>query len=291
MAATVIIWATNNVIVKAVLDRLDPLAFVAARFTLVTLMLLTWLRFRRSPLGVDRQDWPLFLFCGLSGFAVSNVLFTLALDHGSAFSAAVLVALGPVFALLIAAAIRIERVLRVQWLGIGCALLGVGLFAGERLAGKSPVAGDLLAVGSAATFAAYSLATRRIVRRYGSPLVTCWLAAIGGIATLPVTVPRVRDQDWGALGAGGWTAILYSSALSMLLAYTIWGWAIERRGVGRTVPYLYLVPILSGALAMLFLDERISLVQGLGAATILTGVALARRAAPIPAISSSRRDP
>jgi hypothetical protein len=42
---------------------------------------------------------------------------------------------------------------------------------------------------------------------------------------------------------------LYASALSMLLAYTPWAWGIVRSGVGRTVPYLFLVPIVSGVAA------------------------------------------
>jgi drug/metabolite transporter (DMT)-like permease len=67
----------------------------------------------------------------------------------------------------------------------------------------------------------------------------------------------------------------------MLLAYTIWGWAIERRGVARTVPYLYLVPILTGLFSLFFLDERFTRFKVAGAALVLAGVGLARRRAGV----------
>ncbi len=62
----------------------------------------------------------------------------------------------------------------------------------------------------------------------------------------------------------------------MLAAYVAWAWAIERRGVGRTVPYLYLVPIATGILAAIFLGERFGPLKTLGALLVLAGVALAR---------------
>jgi drug/metabolite transporter (DMT)-like permease len=63
----------------------------------------------------------------------------------------------------------------------------------------------------------------------------------------------------------------------MLVAYTLWGWAIERRGVGRTVPYLYLIPVFTGVLALIFLHETPSLSQLMGTVLVFAGIGLARR--------------
>ncbi|MDQ3780335.1 MAG: EamA family transporter [Chloroflexota bacterium] len=62
----------------------------------------------------------------------------------------------------------------------------------------------------------------------------------------------------------------------MLNASTIWSWAIEQRGVGRTVPYLFLVPIETGVLAALLPRERFGLIKLAGALLILLGTALVR---------------
>jgi drug/metabolite transporter (DMT)-like permease len=62
----------------------------------------------------------------------------------------------------------------------------------------------------------------------------------------------------------------------MLLAYTIWGWAIQRRGVARTALFLYLIPVITGVLSMFFLGESFGVIKVLGALLVLGGVLLAR---------------
>jgi drug/metabolite transporter (DMT)-like permease len=276
MLAVALVWAGNNVIVKDALDVLAPLPYVLGRFLIVAVLLFAWLGARGTDPRIGRADWPLLLFAGLSGMAVYNLLFTVALERTSAFSVALLAAFGPIFALLFAAVLGIERVRPWQWVGVGVAVAGVAVFVGEGLRGATPAAGDWLSLVAAASFAAYGLATRPLVRRYPAPVVTAWSAVIGLVAAVPVALPAAAEQDWAGVGLRGWGALFYSSAISMLLAYTAWTWAIERRGVGRTVPYLYVVPIATGAFAALFLGETFGVLKLGGALLVLAGVALTR---------------
>ncbi len=272
------IWAGNNVLTKSILnDRLSPYSYVALRFLIVTLLLFGWLRWRKTPLHIRREDIPQFILTGITGYAAYNLLFIVGLAHTSAFSAAIIVSLGPVFTLLIASALKLERVRPVQWLGVACAFLGTAVFVGNKLATGRPATGDALNLLAAVCFAVYGLATRPVVRSYGSQVVTAWSVLIGLAAVLPVTFPALLRQDWAHVGFRGWIAIAYAGAISMLVAYTLWGWAIERRGVGRTVPYLYLIPVITGVLAFIFLDEAPSISQVAGTLLVFVGIALARR--------------
>lgn len=281
MAAVVLIWAVNNVVVKAVLDELDPLAYLLARFVIVVLLVFAWLGARRGLPRPRREDVARFFVAGLSGYAVYNALFTVGLARTSAFSVAVLISLGPVFTLLFATLLGTERARGGQWLGAAVAAGGVALFVGDKAAaggaaeGYSPV-GDLLSLVAAAAFAVYSLATAPLVDRYGAPAATAWSALVGLVAIAPFSLPAAARQDWAGLGLGAWGSLLYASAVSMLLAYSLWAWAIARRGVGRTVPYLFLVPVVTGTLAALFLGERFGALKVGGAALVLVGTAIVR---------------
>lgn len=283
MLVTVVIWAANNIIVKRALGQIDPRAYVFGRFAIVVVPLFAWLLYRRVPMAIRRDDVLLFCFTGITGYAAYNLLFTIALDHTTAFSTALLVSLGPVITLLFAASIGSERIRSVQWIGVACSTAGVALFVGEKLAGGTPVLGDALSLIGAVCFSAYSLATLPLVRRYGSPVVTAWSALIGLVLSLPITLPAVVDQNWGTVDLSGWASLVYSSIMSMLVAYTIWGWAIERRGVGRTVPYMYLIPILAGVFSVWVFDESFGLLKLFGGALVLVGVAIARRSRSLPA--------
>jgi drug/metabolite transporter (DMT)-like permease len=279
MLVVAVVWALNNVFTKAVLnERIDPLPYVFCRFALVTVLLFGWLRARRVDLRIRREDYRQFLLAGLTGYAAYNLLWVLGLSRTTAFSAAILISLGPIFTMIFAAALRLERVRAVQWLGVACGFVGVALFVGEKLADGRPAWGDLLNLVGAACFAIYSLATRPLIHRYGAPAVTAWSVVIGLIAVTPITLGAMADQDWGRVGLTGWAALFYAGAFSMLLGYTLWGWAIKRRGVGRTVPFLFLIPIVTGVLSALFLDERLTVFKLAGALLVLVGVGLARRA-------------
>lgn len=284
MLLTALIWAGNNVIVKDAVANIDPIAYVVARFALVVGLLFPLLMTRAGSLRVSRQDWPLLLLSGVAGFAVYNVLFTVALTSTSAFSAALLISMGPAFTMLVASILGMEQVRRLQWVGIGIAIAGVGIFVGNKLRGEAPALGDGLTLLAAASFSVYSLASRRLTARSGAPAITAWSALVGLLAMLPFAMSNVRAQDWIGIGPAGWGAMLYSSALSMLLAYSIWTWAIGQRGVGRAVPYLYLVPILTGIMAASLQGEQFGPLKLLGAAVTLLGLALTRyRVAKLPA--------
>jgi drug/metabolite transporter (DMT)-like permease len=227
-----------------------------------------------------------FVIVGVSGFGAYNLLFVGGLARTSAFSAAVIISLAPVFTLLLAAVLRIETVRLVQWIGVLLSFFGILIFVGEKLVHNRPAAGDALNLLAAASFAVYGLSTQRIVPRYGAQVATAWSAAIGLVAVVPFTLPAAFDEDWDSWRWQGWIAVLYAAIVSMLLAYTLWSWAIGKGGAGRTVPYLFLIPVFTGVMAMIFLGDTIGRYQIIGAGFALAGVALARvpvRSSQVPA--------
>lgn len=136
----------------------------------------------------------------------------------------------------------------------------------------------MLSLLAAAAFAVYSLTARPLVMRYGATMATAWSALVGLLMVFPFGWAATREQQWTGLSVDAWASLAFASVVSMLIAYTIWSWAIERCGVSRTVPYLFLVPIGTGVLAALLLGERFGLPKIAGALLVLLGTALVRLA-------------
>ena len=276
MLLTVFIWAGNNIITKGIVDIIAPLPYVFCRFLFGVLIIFSLYKIRGDIPTIPRSDFKWFLLTGLTGYALYNALFTAGLKYTTAFSTAVMISSAPLLTSVLARLLGIEKMSKPQWLGFVLSLVGVMVFVSDKLIDGNPAWGDLLSFLAAISFAIYSLATRPIVQRHGSLMVTAWSSLIGLAMIAPFAAIPMARQDWGTLGFPGWGALLYSSALSMLLAYTIWGWAIQQGGVARTALFLYLIPVLTGLLSCLFMNENFGAVKIFGAGLVLGGVALGR---------------
>lgn len=279
MLAVVLMWAVNNVLIKITVDQLSPLAYVLGRFVIVTALVWAWIAWRGMPARIATHDVPLLIIVGVTGFGVYNALFTVGIERTSAFSAALLLSLSPVFTVIFARIAGIERLSPAQWVAIALAVLGVVLFVGDKLRGEGPGAGtigDLLSMLAALSFAIYSLAARPLTSRYGATVTTAWAVAIGLAAVAPWGVPAARQQAWLDLSPVVWVSLLYAAVISMLAGYTLWSWTIARAGVTHTVPYLFLAPVVTGVISAVALGERFGLLKLAGAVMVLIGTTLVR---------------
>ena len=86
----------------------------------------------------------------------------------------------------------------------------------------------------------------------------------------------ISATDWAHVGMGGWLALLYSSIISMGVAYIFWYRGLRILGATRTAVYSNLQPIIALLVAWAFLGENPTIFQGVGAVTIIAGVFLTR---------------
>ena len=279
MIAVVLMWAANNIFIKTTVDELPPLPYVVGRFVIVILLVWAWIGWRRTPVAIWPRDLPLLLLAGVSGFGLYNALFTVGMERTSAFSAALLMSLSPVFTLLLARLMGIERPTGAQWLAVALAAAGVAVFVADKLRGETlggSIAGDALCLVASLSFAVYSLAARPLTTRYGALVTTAWAVVVGLVAIGPWGFPAAASEPWRQLSLPVWGSLLYSAAVSMLIGYSLWSWAIARGGVARTVPYLFLVPVLTGMISALALGETFTPLKIGGALMVLIGTALVR---------------
>jgi drug/metabolite transporter (DMT)-like permease len=100
--------------------------------------------------------------------------------------------------------------------------------------------------------------------------------AIGSAVYAPGALLWLRDVDLGRVSASAWAGIVYSALFSLVAAYVIWYTAVHKLGGGRTSMYSNIVPMVAMTVAALVLGEPLTTTKLLGAAAILSGVALTR---------------
>jgi drug/metabolite transporter (DMT)-like permease len=292
MLGVVLMWAANNIVIKVTVGVLPPLPFVVARFLIVIALVWAWILVRRIPARIAARDIPLTLLSGISGFGIYNALFTIGMERTSAFSVAILVSLSPIFTMILARLMGIERPTRAQWLAVALSAAGVAVFVGDKMRAEgigAATLGDLFGLIAALAFAIYSLAARPLTFRYGATVTTGWSVLVGLAAIAPWGMPAALAEPWERLTLPVWGALFYAAAIAMLVGYTLWAWAIARAGVTRTVPYLFLIPVITGVVSATALGETFSPGKLAGALMVLIGTTLVRvlgRGARAPAKAS-----
>ena len=280
LVAANVIWSLNYATTKYAFERWSPIAFSGLRFATAGIALALFVRWREGGLGVDRSDVRLVVLCGIVGIFLNQLTFTYAVDYTAAANVALILAAAPAFAAVFAVMLAHERVRPAHWLALGVSLVGVGLVVvgGSDLAGFS-LRGDLLAVGAALTWAAYTVMLRPLLGRYSAIRISALVILVGAVIMAPVTVVQVANQDFDSLRRLDWAAWLYSTIGPLLVTNWLYFRALHRVGAARATLYMYLQPFLGAVFAAWLLGEKLVAVQLIGGGVIVGGVALGRAVA------------
>jgi O-acetylserine/cysteine efflux transporter len=132
-----------------------------------------------------------------------------------------------------------------------------------------------LALTSAVCWAGYTALVGRLGRT--DALVTTALTS--GIGTAAVGLIAVPTQHWTGLVDASprtWLATLWAGGMAIGCAYVVWSLVLRRLPPATALPFNYLTPLFSLSVAALVLGEAITLPVAVGAACVLTGVALSQ---------------
>jgi len=285
----VAVWGANFAVQKALFGVLPPAAFLFARYLLMpccAALLLLHVNGGRW-LHLPRADAIRLAGLGVLAHTVHVSLVTFGIHWSTAFSSALIMACGPVFTLLILHWAGLERLTRGQVGGVALACVGVLAFLSDKLAGRQWAAtgGDLMMLFAASLFSYYTVMSKPLIQRHGGVVVMAYATLAGSPLIVLLGLPAALDAPWARMGWLHWGLLLWASIVSAFFGWLAWGWVNERRGVGRTAPLQYLMPLVAGTVAWWATGERFTAVKLGGAALTLAGVALAQFA------SRDARDP
>lgn len=289
MLLVILIWGVNFTATKLGLRDFPPLVFTAVRFLLASLLVAIVLQRADGGLRLPASVGRLTVL-GIIGNSIYQTLFVLGLSRTTATNSSLVLASMPAMVAALGAASGTERLTRNGRRGLILASLGVLLVVaahGVELSART-IVGDVLTLLAVVCWAVFTLGVRRLAAPLSPFAITAWTTILGTPLLVAVAVPGLIRMRWSGVSAGGWGALLYSSLLSLVVAYVLWNRSIRVVGSNRTAVFACMTPLVAMGTAMLVLGERPRLVQIAGGAMILAGVLLSQRApaprdAPSPA--------
>ena len=285
LLATVSIWAFNFTVTRYVLTHgFEPLAYSTIRYAAATLIFVPLAYGLEGSLSIRRAHIGLILAAAVLGVWLNQIAFNYALTYTTASTGALIMGTLPIFTALIASAFGVER-LSARFVAAGTvAFGGVALVAagsGGELSGD--LAGILLMLATAATWAGYSVALAPLMRRYSAFRISAVVLGIGFVPLLASGIQQVVTQDY-SLEPLVWLCLAFAVLGPLVLTNFLWFTAIDRVGPSRATLATNLQPFLAAVFALVILSERMTWLQVAGGVAIGAGILLARRrAVPAPA--------
>ena len=278
LLGTAVFLGTNPVAVKYAVGYVPPLPFAALRFVLAGLVLWALLRLFDPKGRLRREDFWAMAGLGVVGVALNNLAFTFGVSMTSASNTALVVATAPLWGMVLGFVLGWERPKLRGVLGMGIALLGVGVIVYRGLGtGGTSLPGDLLVMAAAACWGSYAVLSLPLLKRYSPLAVAGYTMLFGGLAVLPLASLGLLRMDWGAVSAGGWAAFAYSALVVAALGFASWQRGVSRIGANRMLVYQYLITLVGVAAGVVLFSEGFGIDKAIGAAILLAGVYLARR--------------
>jgi drug/metabolite transporter (DMT)-like permease len=250
-----------------------PLAYATERYFAATALFwgFTWQRERTFRVRLSDAQLigiaALLIFCNQLCFVYSAKLT-------NASTLALMLGATPIFAGVIAYAFGFERVGGTFWVAAAIAFVGVGFVAGGGVSGN--VGGDLLGIGTAATWAAYSVAIAPLMRRYSPFRISALVLALGWLPLALVSIPELSAQGYGTFGWKLWLSFGYAVVGPLFLTNILWFTAIARVGPSRATLYTTIQPFFAVLFAILLLSEHLNRWDIVGAVAIAAGITLER---------------
>jgi drug/metabolite transporter (DMT)-like permease len=283
----VTLWALNFTVTKYVLSHgFRPLAYSGVRYGAAALVFAGITFARERSLAVRLRDVPV-LIAPAVGFLLLNQLgYVYSIDYTTASTVALILGSTPVFVALFALASGLERPSRAFWLGAAASFAGVALIAAGGEGGLSGnLKGDLLAVMTAATWGAYSIAIAPLMRRYSPYRISAVVLLFTWGGLLIAGSPQLAKQDFH-LGWLVWVCFAFAVLGPLVTTNVLWFTSIDRVGPSRASLFVNIQPFFGAVFALLILSEHLGPLQIVGGFAIAAGIALERRARA-PAVTAA----
>jgi drug/metabolite transporter (DMT)-like permease len=277
-------WASGFVLGKVALREMTPLAVGAWRYVVATVLLLPLIaRGRRRGhtrlADVRGAALPLGVMVCFGGI-LYPWLFLAALARTSATNTSLLIALNPVLTLLLTPLVG-ERLARLRLYGAALAFGGAILVIGRgdlaALLALRVDAGDLLALGAAACWATFNLASRSVVERIPASTANFAVYAGGAAALCLLGASEHPGAQLSHASGAAIAALAGMALLSSVIAGQLFLIGVRAAGVGRAVIFIYLVPVLTALSSAVVLGESLSAAQLVGGSAVLVGLVVATR--------------
>lgn len=275
----VVFWGWTFVSTRVVLGFMTPAELLGLRLLIGLPILALVIYIKKLSLRFSKAD--------LKPIAIGSLILTFhfmiqitGLKYTSATNTGWIISVTPLVLALLSFLFLKERIRVNQILGIVIATIGILLLVSKgdfsSFDWLSSV-GDWLVLGSAHTWAIYTVVTRNVARRC-HPLALTFAILVPSTVIMLTYMALTSDwQKFTNLPVEPLINLLFLGICGTALGHWFWQEGVARLGAARSGIFLYLEPIATMSLALPYLGEVYSSFTLFGGVLVLSGLFVAER--------------
>ncbi|WP_405602998.1 DMT family transporter [Streptomyces sp. NBC_01410] len=158
---------------------------------------------------------------------------------------------------------------------VGAAAFFVGVGdTGSELSG-SRLTGDFIFLLGAASWAAYSIASKKVLVGMNPLRATTYGTVAGALGLIILSIPSLPETEWSSLTGSTWMIIIYLAVGPTAAAYVFYYRGLRVVSPSTATIMMFTVPVFGVTCSVIFLDESFTGLQLVGAVVMIVGALLA----------------
>ena len=274
------LWSTGFVAARYATTDTGPLTFLAVRMVLAAAALAVFATLRAAP-RVDRHLIPWVVLAGIGMHVLYLGGVFVAIDRGLPSGVSALIAgLHPVLTALASRRVLGERLVRLQWIGVGLGFAGVIAVVVDRLLTHSTGV-TVMTMGASALSVLGMAGGTLVQRKKCSTMPLLWGTVVqytSAAAVLSVLAVVWEHVDFHITGRSLF-ALLWAVVVLSIAAVLLMLWLLQRRAASQVTSLFFLTPALSAVEGAVLFGERLGALALVGLLISLLGVAFVTRKA------------
>lgn len=279
LLAVYVIWGTTTGSIRLAVDSIPSSLMPCVRFIIAGVLLIGFSLFK----GEAMPRWKDIKINAITGFLLffmGNTIVCWTVKHMTTGFGSVLVATTPLWMTLLSAILPPrEKISGLSLLGIMIGFVGMLILLSPQLTHLQDTSTTFWLCMAGLAVMTFCWALGSIYARK-HPTNTSLLMSVGiqnlvaGLALIPVSLLEV--QDWSAIHptSSSLIALVYLILFGTMIATPCYLYVIKTLPVSVSSTFAYVTPVLTVVFGHFFLGEAITPAMVVGAAVILSGVAL-----------------
>lgn len=272
---SVLVWGSTFISTKILLESYSPFEILFTRFILgfiaMWIIMPKFLGFK----GIKQE--LLFAFAGLFGVTLYFLLENIALVYTYAYIVSILVVVAPFFTALINHFfLHDEKLTILFFIGFALSISGIALMSLPGNEISFDIRGYIMSLLAALTWSFYCIIVKKIsVYGYNTLLVTRRIFAYGILFLIPCLGVFDYHFDWERFSNPvNAFNILFLGLIASALCFVVWNITLKLLGVLKASAYIYAIPVVTVIVAVIVLDEKITILSCIGILFTISGLVL-----------------